>query len=264
MTPLLESPVQQFCDANGEPYAGGLLSTYVQGTTTPKATWSDPGGTSLNTNPIVLDSAGRALIYGDGLYRLVLQDAVGNLIWDQPASTIVSAAMAPVVSAPTIADAVALLGIQSMIDASVAIERARAEAAEAALQSAITNISLTPGPPGPAGPAGATGPQGPSGATGLVVTVRTGSGMSDGNGNISVSWTPAFPTAVIQFTCHGPLGQYFSPLLYNTTSGSFSGNGVITTTSATGALAQDTWDSSGQSVTVPVPSTSFTWFAMGY
>jgi hypothetical protein len=241
-----------------------MLSTYVQGTSTPKATWSDPGGTALNTNPVILDAAGRCLLYGDGLYRLVLQDAVGNLIWDQPASTIVSDAMAPVIAAPTIADAVALLGIQALIDTSVAVETSRAEAAEAALQHNIDTIALTPGPPGPAGPAGATGPQGPSGASGEVVTVRTGTGMSDGIGNISVSWSLPFPTAVIQFTCHGSLGEYYSPLLYDLASGSFSGNGVITTVSATGALAQNTWDGSGQSITVPVPATSFTWFAMGY
>jgi hypothetical protein len=264
MVALLQSPEQQFCDLNGAPFAGGLLYTYVTGTTTPKATWLDAGGSALNTNPIVLDSAGRALIYGDGAYRLILNDAVGNLIWDQPASSIVSAAMAPVILAPTIAEAVRLLGIQAMIDASVLVETNRAEAAETALGHRIDTIALTPGPPGPAGPAGATGPQGPSGASGEVVTVRTGSGMSDGIGNISVSWGLAFPNAVIQFTCHGSLGEYYSPLLYNLTSGSFSGNGVITTTSATGALAQNTWDGSGQSVTVPVPATNFTWFAMGY
>jgi hypothetical protein len=159
---------------------------------------------------------------------------------------------------------VALLGIQALIDASVAIETARAEAAEAVLQHNIDTIALTPGPPGATGPAGATGPQGPSGASGNVVTVRTGTGMSDGDGNISVSWAPAFPTAVIQFSCNTALGAYYSPLLFDVAAGTFFGNGVITTTSATGALAQNTWDSSGQSITVPVPATSFTFFVMGY
>jgi hypothetical protein len=172
--------------------------------------------------------------------------------------------MAPVVIAPTIADAVALLGIQALIDASVAIETARAEAAEAVLQHNIDTIALTPGPPGPAGATGATGPQGPSGASGNVVTVRTGTGMSDGNGNINVTWAPAFPTAVISFSCNTSLGAYYSPLLFDVGAGTFFGNGVITTTSATGALAQNTWDSGGQSITVPVPATSFTFFVMGY
>lgn len=131
-------PELQFIDANGVPYAGGTLATYVQGTSTPKSTWQDVAATELNTNPIVLDAAGRCLVYADGEYRLVLHDSLGNLVWDVVASTIVSAAMAPVALAPTIADAVALLGIQALIDAAVAGERDRAEAAEAALQSAIT------------------------------------------------------------------------------------------------------------------------------
>jgi hypothetical protein len=134
---LLNSPELQFIDANGEPYAGGTFATYVSGTTTPKDTWQDPGGTILNTNPIILDAAGRCIVWGDGLYRCVLHDADGNLVFDEPSTTLVSAAMVPVVSAPTIADAVELLGIQDLIDAAVTGERARAEAAEAALSAAI-------------------------------------------------------------------------------------------------------------------------------
>jgi hypothetical protein len=144
MVALLVIPESQFIDADGNPYAGGTVTTYVRGTTTPKDTWLDPGGTTLNTNPIVLDSAGRCVMYGDGEYRLVLEDALGNLIWDQVSSTIVSAAMAPVVIAPTIADALVLLGIQAMIDSAVAGERTRAQAAEATLQANIntTNTNL--------------------------------------------------------------------------------------------------------------------------
>jgi hypothetical protein len=136
---LLPSPELQFSDANGRPYAAGTVETYIPATTTPKASWNDPagGGGHLNTNPIVLDSAGRCILYGDGNYRLVLRDVAGNLIWDQVSSTVVSAAMQPVVGAPTIPDAVTLLGIQALIDASVAIETARAEAAEATLQTHI-------------------------------------------------------------------------------------------------------------------------------
>jgi microcystin-dependent protein len=53
------------------------------GTTTLKTTWRDAAETVANTNPIVLDSAGRAIIYGDGSYRQVVRDRNGNLIWDQ-------------------------------------------------------------------------------------------------------------------------------------------------------------------------------------
>src|SRR3954470_3470007 len=124
------SPELQWSDANGTPYAGGSIETYQPGTSTPKATWLDPDQAALNTNPVILDAAGRSLMFGDGDYRLVLKDALGNLIFDQPASTIVSAAMAPVVAAPTIADARNLLGFDAAI-AQEAADRAAADSAEA-------------------------------------------------------------------------------------------------------------------------------------
>jgi len=47
-----------------------------------KDTWTDADQGSLNTNPIVLDSRGQAIIYGVGAYRQILTDADGNTIWD--------------------------------------------------------------------------------------------------------------------------------------------------------------------------------------
>jgi hypothetical protein len=82
---LLPSPELQFCDANGQPYAGGTVGTFTPGTMTQADTWLDSAGVSLNTNPIVLDAAGRCLIYtplGQN-YRMILRDVLGNLIWDQ-------------------------------------------------------------------------------------------------------------------------------------------------------------------------------------
>jgi hypothetical protein len=127
--PTLLQPKPQFCDPNGKPYTGGLIGTFVKGTMTPKTTWKDPDQIAINTNPITLDGAGECSMWGDGDYRLILYDAVGNLIWDQPATTIVSAAMYPVTSAPTTLDAMNILGIP----AAIAVETARAEAQEAAL-----------------------------------------------------------------------------------------------------------------------------------
>lgn len=72
----------QFCDQNGAPYAGGTIYTYIPAGTTPKTTWQDAAETIPNTNPIVLDGAGRAIIWGSGIYRQQLYDAAGNLIWD--------------------------------------------------------------------------------------------------------------------------------------------------------------------------------------
>jgi len=131
MAVLLEAPVQQFCDADGHPYAGGQIFTYIPATTTPKLTWSDIGGTAANTNPIILDAAGRALIYGDGDYRMVLLDAQSNPIWDQTASTLISVAMQPVVNG-SIANAQTLLGIDPTLGAQLAAEAAARIAADSA------------------------------------------------------------------------------------------------------------------------------------
>lgn len=71
------SPVarQQFFDANGNPLAGGKLTTYAAGTTTPLATYSDAIGTP-NTNPIILDAGGFATIFLDTVsYKFALTDA---------------------------------------------------------------------------------------------------------------------------------------------------------------------------------------------
>jgi hypothetical protein len=80
---LLPNGEQQFIDGNGVPYAGGFVYFYIPSTSTLKNTWQDAAEMILNTNPVVLDGAGRAIIYGDGVYRQVLQDSLGNTIWDQ-------------------------------------------------------------------------------------------------------------------------------------------------------------------------------------
>jgi hypothetical protein len=80
---LLPPAESTFVDQNGVPYAGGFVSFYVPSTSTPKDTWKDAAQTQLNTNPIVLDSAGRAIIYGSGCYTEILQDSLLNTIWNQ-------------------------------------------------------------------------------------------------------------------------------------------------------------------------------------
>ena len=49
----------QFFDDNGVPLVGGKLYTYAAGTTTPLATYTTSAGTVANSNPIILDAAGR-------------------------------------------------------------------------------------------------------------------------------------------------------------------------------------------------------------
>ena len=80
---LLSNGKQQFIDINGAPLVAGTVAFYVQGTLTPKDTYQDSGQTITNTNPVVLDSRGQAIIWGNGVYRQIVKDSLGNVIWDQ-------------------------------------------------------------------------------------------------------------------------------------------------------------------------------------
>lgn len=76
----------QFLDNNGDILSGGFVYTYVAGTTANTKTWlnSTGGGANENSNPIVLDPAGRppAEVWLDAslLYKFIVRDALGNLI----------------------------------------------------------------------------------------------------------------------------------------------------------------------------------------
>lgn len=78
----------QFFDDNGVPLSGGLLYSYLAGTTTAAATFTSSTGLSAHSNPIVLDAAGRVpeeiWLTADTLYKFVLEDANNVLIgsWD--------------------------------------------------------------------------------------------------------------------------------------------------------------------------------------
>ena len=112
------------------------METLIPGTSTPKDTWLDPDKAAVNTNPVVLDAAGRAIILGSADYRLIVRDVDGNLIYDGWTSTGISDAMLPFTTAPTLADARAMLGI----DEAIQVETDRALAAEANLQTQINDI----------------------------------------------------------------------------------------------------------------------------
>lgn len=78
----------QFFDNNGNILAGGKLYSYEAGTTTPKTTYTSIAGTVANTNPIILDSAGRVpgevWLTSGASYKFALTDSVGNALgtWD--------------------------------------------------------------------------------------------------------------------------------------------------------------------------------------
>lgn len=88
----------QFCDTNGVPLAGGSVYFYIPATTTPKTTWQDDAQSVPNSNPVILDSAGRAIIFGSGVYRQIVKDSLGNTIWDQITLDPLSAALSSILA----------------------------------------------------------------------------------------------------------------------------------------------------------------------
>jgi hypothetical protein len=80
---ILPQAETQFLDNNGNPVSSGTVDFYIPNSSTRKTTWQDASMSVANTNPVTLDAAGRALIYGYGTYRQVLKDSSGNVIWDR-------------------------------------------------------------------------------------------------------------------------------------------------------------------------------------
>ena len=82
MTTNATPPKLQFLDSNGAPLVGGKLYTYAAGTTTPQVSYTDYGGGTPNTNPVILDSRGEASVWlGTSLYKMALYSATDVLIW---------------------------------------------------------------------------------------------------------------------------------------------------------------------------------------
>lgn len=80
--PLLSPPPKfHVSKADGTPAEAWELFTYINGTSTPKATYQDFGLGSPNTNPVVLDARGEATLFLSGSYKFVLKDDVGATIW---------------------------------------------------------------------------------------------------------------------------------------------------------------------------------------
>jgi hypothetical protein len=266
------NPEPQFCDQNGKPYAAGTIYTYEQGTTTYKPTYTDPALTALNPQPIVLNAAGRCTMWGDGDFRLILRDALGNLIWDQPATTIVSAAMEPVVSAPTIPDALNLLGVSGLI-AAEATARSNADSAEqsariagdntlqanidaeatarfnadSTLYTEFTNADTALQNQINALPPPTTG----------AVTMQHGTGTTDSSGNLSVVFPAAFTQRVMDFqaTADDTSTFHFTGYVAALTPP----NGGLTNSAAVGQLV------AGSAAPTPGPcaSAAFHWWALG-
>jgi hypothetical protein len=76
-------PKKQFFSATGVPLALGTLTVYLAGTVTPTNTWQDADLSTLNTNPIELDAAGRCDLWLDQTltYKFILKNASGSEQW---------------------------------------------------------------------------------------------------------------------------------------------------------------------------------------
>ena len=87
---LISPLVKQQFNQNGVPLAGGKLFTYITGTATKQATYTNSLGVTPNTNPIILDANGQCdvwLVVGE-TYRFVLSpstdtDPPTNPFWTE-------------------------------------------------------------------------------------------------------------------------------------------------------------------------------------
>ena len=90
----------QFFDNNGAPLSGGLIYTYAAGTTTPLETYTTSTGLTANSNPVVLDSAGRVpnqiWLTSTLVYKFLLKTSTGTQIasYDNISGAVDSASLA--------------------------------------------------------------------------------------------------------------------------------------------------------------------------
>lgn len=82
MAKLLPQLKARYFDINGAPLVGGLLYSYIAGTSTPLTTYADQSGGTPNANPVVLDANGQADVWlGNRIYKFVLTDSLGVVQW---------------------------------------------------------------------------------------------------------------------------------------------------------------------------------------
>lgn len=72
-----------YLDASGNPAAGGSLSFFETGTTTPKAVYTNKALSISAANPLTLNAQGRPTtdVWGDGSYRVELKNSNGDVVW---------------------------------------------------------------------------------------------------------------------------------------------------------------------------------------
>ena len=85
--PLFLSPIcnDQTFDANGDPLNAGQIETYLAGSSTPAATYTDDTGGTSQSNPIILNSlgyptAGPIWLTGGVSYKFIIKNAAGSTL----------------------------------------------------------------------------------------------------------------------------------------------------------------------------------------
>jgi hypothetical protein len=120
----------QFFDDNGVPLAGGKLYTYAAGTTTPAVTYTTSAGNVANTNPIVLNAAGRVSaevwITEGTSCKFVLESSTNVQIWSHnniqgagDFSAAIAAVYADLANTSNVAKGDALVGFKQSTSAGV-------------------------------------------------------------------------------------------------------------------------------------------------
>ena len=116
---LITSPLFFETDSNNNPLAGGHVYTYAAGTLIPLTTYTDATLTVPNTNPVILDTYGRAEIWlGPSIYKINVTDINGVQHPDYPidqlqssAGTVSTAVLAQLAAVSPVPGA-ALVGMQ--------------------------------------------------------------------------------------------------------------------------------------------------------
>lgn len=81
---VMPAPKYTAYDNNGNPLSGGKLYVYTAGTLVAATTYTDVDLLVPNTNPIVLDSGGRATVFlAAGSYKFIQKTSADVTIWSQ-------------------------------------------------------------------------------------------------------------------------------------------------------------------------------------
>jgi len=139
-------PRIQFSNALGLPLAGGKLTTYLAGTTTPEPTYQDQDLTIANPTTITLDSTGSCVLWLDPekSYKFLLKSALGVTQPGWPVDNIVGAST-PLSLTPTLSAYAKLTTLATAIGAAlVGFAQAGIGAAKRLVQDKLREAPVTP------------------------------------------------------------------------------------------------------------------------